>query len=130
MVDQRQVCGTVPITYPSDCTYVCVCNPQFGCNWSVKCGDWTTGGRGLAAENVPGEPHKPHVTIHGDLEVAAELLAKGWKRTVKVPEGLRGKLIKRKRTIEGTPEEIAKALGLELGPRRKGADGKQPAKTG
>ena len=123
MADQRQVCGTTPITYPSECTYVCVCTPSHGCNWAVKCGDWTTGGQGLTAGVNEGRPHdhEPHVAVHGDLVIAAELLAKGWTRTVKVPEALRGKRITRKRTISGTPEEIAKALGLELGPKRKSA---------
>ena len=115
MVENRQVCGTTPITYPSECTYVCICSPGYGCNWSVKCGDWTTGGRGLELE---GE-HTSHVAIHGDLAIAAELLAKSWKRTVRVSEPMRGKVFKRKKTVEGTPEEIAHALGLQLGPLRK-----------
>lgn len=127
MADQRQVCGTTPITYPSECTYVCICSPHFGCNWSVKCGDWTTGGAGLAVGAEPEEPHEPHVAIHGNLAVAAELLAKGWKRKVTVPEALRGKVIKRKRTLKGTPEQIAEALGLELGPKRKGGSGRASA---
>lgn len=119
MADQRQVCGTTPITYPSECTYVCVCTPSHGCNWAVKCGDWTTGGAGLTLDGGREEPHEPHVAIHGSLAVAAELLEKGWKRKVTVPEALRDKVIKRKRTIKGTPEQIAKALGLELVPKGK-----------
>jgi hypothetical protein len=115
MADQKAQCGSVPITYPSECTYVCYCVPNGGCHWSVTCGDWTTGGKGLTATS---DPHPNHVTVRGDLAIAAKILAKGWKRSVKVPTNLRGKVISRKRDIEGTPEEIAKALGLVLGPRR------------
>ncbi len=128
MVDVRQVCGTRPITYPSECTYVCICTPNSGCSWSVKCGDWITSGTGLAADVEPGHPHDPQVAVHGSLESAAELLSRGWKRKVMVPSALKGTVIKRKRTIKGTPEQIAKALGLELAPRGK-AKGAKPKAT-
>jgi hypothetical protein len=109
MADKRQVCGTVPITYPSDCTYICICTPSGGCHWSVTCGDWTTGGKGLTAE----PPRQASVTIDGKLDVAARILEKTWKRRLIVPAKLRrGKI--RTRTFKGTPEEIAQALGLQL----------------
>lgn len=116
MADQKAVCGTVPISYPSDCTYVCYCVPNGGCHWSVTCGDWTTGGSGLT---VATDDHPGHVTVHGKLEVCAAILAKAWKRPVKVPEELRGKVISRRRDIKGSPEEVAKALGLKLGAKRR-----------
>jgi hypothetical protein len=110
MADKKQTCGTTPITFPGECTYVCVCTPQGGCHWSVTCGDWTTSGVGLTTE----PPRDPHVTIVGDLEVGAKILQKRWKRRVIVPRDLRGKTM-RIRTLTGTPEQIAQALGLRLG---------------
>jgi hypothetical protein len=60
-------------------------------------------------------PHKsPQVTVVGNLDACAQSLAQLWKRKVIVPTDLRGKQI-RKRTLRGTPEEIAKVLGLVLG---------------
>ena len=110
MADKRQVCGTVPITYPDDCTYICICTPSGGCHWSVTCGDWTTGGKGLTAE----PPRQPSVTIDGKLAVAAKILGKNWKRPVTIPAALRRQTI-RKRTFKGTPDQIAQALGFQLG---------------
>ena len=108
--DKKAKCGEVPITYPGDCSYVCYCTPNGGCTWAVTCGDWTTGGQGLVAE----PPAKPTVTIDGKLDACAKILAKRWKRPVRVPMSSRRQTI-RKRTLRGTPEEIAQALGLELG---------------
>ena len=50
--------------------------------------------------------------------LSAKLLEKIWKRPVTVPTKLRG--ISVKRTFKGTPtpEKIAEALGLKLGPKR------------
>jgi hypothetical protein len=42
------------------------------------------------------------------------MLQENWKRRVIVPANLRNRKI-RKRTLKGTPEEIAAALGLRLG---------------
>jgi hypothetical protein len=60
------------------------------------------------------------VTVDGKLADLAEMLEERWQRRVLVPKELRGRSI-RKRTLKGTPEQIAAALGLELGPKiRKG----------
>jgi hypothetical protein len=112
--DNKATCGKITITYPADCSYVCYCTPQSGCHWAVTCGDWTTGGKGLVAER----PRQPHLTIAGTLEACAKILQKEWKRPVTVPAKLRNRKI-RKRTFKGTPDEIAHALGLELGSRRR-----------
>ena len=83
--------------------------------WGVKCGDYITEGTGFNPE----PPKHPHLTVAGKLDAAAKILERIWKRRVTVPKELRGKKI-RKRTIRGTPEEIAEALGLKLGPKLKG----------
>jgi hypothetical protein len=44
------------------------------------------------------------------------MLQETWKRSVIVPANLRNRSI-RKRTLGGTPEQIADALGLQLGPK-------------
>ena len=116
MADNKVTCGKITVTYPSTCSYVCYCTPQSGCTWAVTCGDWTTGGQGLVSDSPGG-----HATIAGDLETCAKLLQKHWNRAVKVPKNLRGRRV-RQRTLEGAPEEIAQALGLELGaPKGKSA---------
>ena len=110
MVENVEKCGSVTIRYPSECAYSCICG-AFGCRWYVKCGDVVFDGEGF----VPPKPPKhPHVTIAGDLEACADGLQKAWNRRVIVPKELRGQKIQ-KRTIRGTPEEIAVALGLSLG---------------
>jgi hypothetical protein len=58
----------------------------------------------------------PHVTLDGNISVFAKTLQEHWKRRVIVPPKLRNRKI-RKRTLKGTPEEIADALGLKLGPK-------------
>ncbi|HEV8070886.1 MAG TPA: hypothetical protein VGP76_24450 [Planctomycetaceae bacterium] len=113
-MDNRATCGKITITYPPECSYVCYCTPQSGCQWAVTCGTWTTGGKGIVAER----PLKPHVTLAGKLEVCVKILEQRWKRSVIVPTKLRGQTI-RKRTLKGTPEQIAHALGVELGPKLK-----------
>jgi len=71
--DNKVTCGKITITYPGDCSYVCYCTPESGCHWSVTCGDWTTGGKGLIAER----PTQPHATVAGKLEACAKSLSKG-----------------------------------------------------
>jgi hypothetical protein len=67
----------------------------------------------------------PHVTLDGNISVFSKTLQEIWQRRVIVPASLRNRKI-RKRTLKGTPEEIADALGLKLGakirskPRPKG----------
>ena len=109
----KQTCGKTEVTYDDRCSYHCSCLPDAGCKWTVHCpGNITTTGTGMT---TPGG--KPHVTVAGDLAVCAKMLAKAWKRRVIVPTALRARRI-RSRTLEGTPEEIAQALGLRLGARR------------
>ncbi len=113
--DQKAKCGEITITYPGDCSYVCYCTPESGCHWAVTCGTWTTGGKGLISNRRP--KHR-RATLSGKLEGVAKILEQRWKRRVIVPAALRRKTI-RKRTIKGTPEEMAAALGLELGKKLK-----------
>jgi hypothetical protein len=54
--------------------------------------------------------------IDGNLLAASKMLQETWKRRVTVPANLRNQTI-RKRKLKGTPEQIADALGLKLGPK-------------
>jgi hypothetical protein len=83
----------------------------------VKCNGTVFTGEGF---KPPKPPKHPHVTVAGNLEAIAMALEKAWNRRVTVPEKLRGRII-RKRMLKGTPEEIANALGLELGSKLKGS---------
>ena len=112
--DNKVQCGEITITFPADCSYVCYCTPESGCHWSVTCGDWTTGGKGVIGQR----PRHTHATVAGKLEACAKILEQRWKRPVIVPTKLSRRTIL-KRTFKGTPEQIAQALGLELGPKRK-----------
>ncbi|MGZ5475713.1 MAG: hypothetical protein ACXW29_04630 [Thermoanaerobaculia bacterium] len=76
-------------------------------------GTLDTSGTGL----VSTPPKHPSVKISGELAVCAKALGKLWKRAVIVPSNLRNKKV-RARTLKGTREEIAEALGLQLGPKR------------
>jgi hypothetical protein len=57
--------------------------------------------------------------------VGAKILEKAWNRRVTVPANLRRAKI-RKRTFKGKPEQIAQALGLQLGPKRSKGKARQP----
>ena len=105
--DNKMTCGKIIVTFPADCSYVCVCTPQAGCHWYVSCGDWTTGGKGVMAARDE-RPSEPHVTVVGNLEVCAKLLEREWKRPLKLPSMARRQPMK-KRTLKGTPEQIAQA---------------------
>jgi hypothetical protein len=114
-----QTCGKTTISYEDTCGYCCNCSPTAGCSWIVGCPDGSggltyTSGTGL----VVSPPKFPVVTVAGSLQACAQILAKIWKRPVIVPVNLRTKTL-RKRTLKGTPAEIAKTLGLELGSKRK-----------
>jgi hypothetical protein len=116
MVENVEKCGSVTIRYPSECFYSCICG-SWGCMWEVKCNGTVFEGTGFTP---PKPPKHPHVTLVGDLVACAEALQKAWKRRVIVPKELRGQKIQ-KRTIRGTPEEIADALGLSLGSKLEGS---------
>src|SRR5262249_33220174 len=115
----KQTCGKTTVEFDERCNYACNCSPNGGCHWSVGCPDGkggtiTTSGTGLTAK----PPKFPSVVIAGTLEGGAMILAKMWKRSVTVPPKLRRRRIRR-RTLRGTPDEIAHTLGLQLGPKRR-----------
>jgi hypothetical protein len=129
MAEKKQTCGSKTIRYPGECTYSCVCPGGSGpCTWTVTCGNGPPiSGTGLTAQGGSGRhPKVPHVTIDGNLSVLSKMLQENWKRRVIVPANLRNRKI-RKRTLKGTPEEIAAALGLRLG--RKIARAKSKTKV-
>jgi hypothetical protein len=112
-------CGKTKVIYDERCAYSCSCTPGQPCNWLVSCpdgkGGWIyTSGTGLVA-NPPSHP--PSVTLAGPLTLCGKALEKIWKRRVIVPEALHTKTLRR-RTLKGTPEEIAHILGLQLGSPR------------
>ena len=117
MADKKQTCGSKTITYPSECSYSCVCPAgNSPCTWRVNCGGTIHTGTGLIATGQPANP--PHATVDGALGDIAKMLASAWQRRVIVPPKIRGRKI-RKRKLKGTPEQIAAALGLRLGARTK-----------
>jgi hypothetical protein len=115
MTEKVQKCGTKTIRYPGECTYSCVCPAGSApCTWTVSCpGLPPISGTGLTAS---GHPKSPHVTLDGNIAECAKMLQEVWQRRVIVPPKLRGRKI-RKRTLRGTPEQIAAGLGLQLGPK-------------
>jgi hypothetical protein len=124
MADIRTTCGNTTVTYPEGCVFVCFPPSNQtglgGYKWGVRCGayDYETWGTGREGDD-PEPPKNPSVKIQGTLGVCAKLLEKIWKRSVIVPPKFRK--IRVKRTFRGTPtpEKVAEALGLELGPKRK-----------
>jgi hypothetical protein len=117
MAEKVQTCGSKTIRYPSSCSYSCVCPAgNTPCTWRVNCGGTIFTGSGLTSPAEPGKP--PHASVEGALGDIATMLAKAWQRRVTVPPRMRGQKI-RKRTLKGSPEEIAAALGLRLGPPTK-----------
>jgi len=123
-MEKTEKCGGKTIRYPSECTYSCVCPPGNGpCAWTVICNGTVFTGTGLIK---PGNgPKHPHVTLAGSIAVGAKILEKAWNRRVTVPANLRRAKI-RKRTFKGKPEQIAQALGLQLGPKRSKGKARQP----
>jgi hypothetical protein len=113
-------CGGTNIDYDEKlCTYTCMCAPNQACVWSVTCPgpggkDVTTSGTGLVSTPEGG---RPTVVVAGNLAVVAMTLAKVWRRRIDVPSKLR-KVRVRRRTLKGTPEEIANALGFALAAKR------------
>lgn len=115
MAEKVQTCGSKKIRYPSTCSYSCVCPAgNSPCTWTVTCGDTIFTGTGLMALGQP--ERSPHATVDGAIADIANTLATAWQRRVIVPPNIRGKKV-RKRALKGTPEQIAAALGLQLGPR-------------
>jgi hypothetical protein len=109
-------CGKTQLSYSESCSYTCSCGAgkEPKCAWMVSCPDGKGGFNTTSGTGHGGQPHRhPVLTVAGNLEACAFSLSRLWKRKVTVPKQLRGKRI-RKRTLKGTPEEIAKSLGLEL----------------
>jgi hypothetical protein len=119
MAEKVEKCGGKTIRYPSDCSYSCVCPAgNAPCTWTVDCQGTVFTGTGLTVQ----APKTPHVTLAGDIAACAQMLQAAWQRRVIVPPDLLGREIRR-RTLKGTPEQIAQALGLKLG--AKTAKGKR-----
>jgi hypothetical protein len=109
-------CGITSVTYEDICAYTCSCIPRKGCHWDVSCpnatgGFTTTSGSG----HVETPPRFPTTTVSGPLGAIAHNLELQWERPVTVPPGLGEKIIPLK-TIEGSHEEVAGALGLKVSP--------------
>jgi len=73
-------------------------------------GGWTNT-TGTGSKVTP--PKHAGVQVAGNLGAIAQMLGKTWKLKVSVPKELSQKTVKR--TLKGTPQEIAEALGLKLG---------------
>ena len=116
MVQVSATCGKTTISYSENCSYQCSCgagNPP-KCSWAVYCPDGKGGYTTTSGTGHGGKPHRhPVLAVAGNLEALAFSLSRLWKRKVTVPKQLRGKRI-RKRTLKGTPEQMAKSLGLDL----------------
>jgi hypothetical protein len=118
---EKGICGKATVNYDPDCDWTCNCS-KGKCTWFVQCprvggGFNTTSGEGRVENGSSGDRH-PKVTVRGSVEGCAAALEKAWKRKVTVPRDLRGQRF-RKRTVTGTPEEVAEALGLTLAPKRQ-----------
>jgi hypothetical protein len=109
-------CGGTSVEYDEkQCSYTCECIRDNGCFWSVTCGKITVNGTGLVKNHAA----ETSVTVAGGtLAMVAKNLERLWKRSVIVPSKLRKHRIG-KRRVTGAPEEVAAALGLRLGPKRK-----------
>jgi hypothetical protein len=126
MADKVEKCGGRTISYPSTCTYTCHCPAgNSPCTWTVDCDGTIFTGTGLSSAGHA--PKSPHVTLAGSLKVCAKILEKAWNRRITVPAKLRRVTIRR-RTLRGTPEKIAEALGLQLGPKRSKGKTRRPKK--
>ena len=115
MATQTGKCGTTSVQYDDvACSYSCCCIRNNGCFWSVTCGKITVSGTGVVKKPNPGNS----LTITGGtLAMAAKNLERLWDRPVIVPVKLRNQKV-RKRTLTGTRDEMACALGFQLGPKR------------
>ena len=115
-------CGATTIDYDEKhCSYTCGCVPNQGCIWGVTCPG--PGGTEITTSGT-GRPHtpvgQPTVVVSGNLAAIAKNLERIWGRRVIVPARLQRKRVRR-RTLKGTREEIAQALGFSLGAKRKAA---------
>jgi hypothetical protein len=115
-------CGTTTVVYDKRCTWSCTCDPK-GCDWSVTCpgpkkgDDTVTTGTGLIKPEGSRDRSRDWLKVSGDVVACANALEKRWKRRVTVPARMKKQKF-RGRTVRGTPEEMADALGLTLAPTR------------
>jgi hypothetical protein len=111
-------CGTATVEYDDSCSWLCSCNPGQPCQWDVICGTKrvASGTGRVMGDDGAGTSRQPRVTIEGTLDDAVVALEKLWGRGVSVPSEVRGEEVRE--TVTGTPEEMARALGLKLDPAR------------
>lgn len=120
MAKVTKTCGKMTITFDDGCAYLCTCGAKdTGCDFVTTCPDGK-GGYNITIVSSPrtGSPKSPVTTVAGGLEALAFALSSLSKRNVSVPERLVGNVVG-KRTIRGTPQEVAEALGLTVGAKRK-----------
>lgn len=112
--ETSQTCGKKKITYPTGSTFVCVCPGTGKCTWVVIL-DGGTVFTGTDLRPSP-SPEPPHVSVVGNLALAAMALQRVLKRKVVVPPSLRGVSVKK--TFKGTARVAAAQLGLQVTTKR------------
>jgi hypothetical protein len=113
-------CGTADIDVDDKCSFSCTKITDKHYHWVVTCpapGGGTTKTSGVGYE-PPHESLVGEITVSGPLQLIAATFEDEWGRPVTVPSGLKEERIRR-RLGPGTPEAIAKELGLTLGPKKK-----------
>jgi hypothetical protein len=119
-------CGKSQVIYDEKkCIFKCNQISATHHGWIVTCG---TGKDAITVSGTdreqPPPPRRPggtpagDITVSGSLVVLAATLAQEWGRRVTVPRALKGKIL-RQRKLQGSPEDMAKALGLILGPAKR-----------
>ncbi len=114
MPEKSNTCGSSTITYDSSCLFGCICSPK-SCSWTVICGGKVVvkgNGTPRVRDPRPGTRPGHWVNVDGTLDMIAVMLEEAWDRPVEVPSGAGDKRIEK--TVQGTPEQIAKKLGLRL----------------
>jgi hypothetical protein len=126
MATEAHECGGSTIQVDTKCGFSCsqISGGRHG--WTISCPgpDGTTiitWGTTPGMKTPPPPPHHSpldhnKITVSGPLKMLAATLEDDWKRPVTVPGDLKDKTIGKK-TLKGTQEEIAKELGLTLGPK-------------
>lgn len=120
MNDRNCTCGKTRVGVSGFCCFTCICDEDGSCTWWIDCpsplghGLLYTVAWGTGRELPPGgqKPHGQGVTVNGLLGQIAQVLTKRWDRPVTCPPDLGDKEVEG--TFEGTREEVARALGLDL----------------
>jgi hypothetical protein len=82
----------------------------------VACPDGQGGLTYTSGTENGGHGHsRPTVTVDGNLKAVAAMLSRMWNRHLTVPPDRANQKVER--TVSGTEEEIAHALGLHLAPK-------------